>query len=475
MNDFRIETDSMGHVKVPADALWGAQTERSRQNFQIGEEKMPLEVIYALVEIKKAAAKVNLQQDRLSEKRSHAIVKACDAILAGKYTEAFPLKVWQTGSGTQTNMNVNEAIAHLCNQSNPDLDVHPNDHVNLSQSSNDTFPSAMHIAASKMIHNHLLPEGENWKKILLDKQGQYENTLKVGRTHLQDATPLTFGQEISGWYGMIEKNMHFIDQSSHALQELALGGTAVGTGINADPSFGEKIAKTLSEQLQMEFSSDSNKFFALTSHSGLNYVHGAIRSLAADLLKIVNDIRWLASGPRAGLCEINIPENEPGSSIMPGKVNPTQSEALSMATMQVMGNDTVIQFAASQGNFELNVFKPVIIYNFLQSVHLLNDAMRSFRIHCLEGMTANEKRMQKMVDQSLMTVTALSPHIGYEKSAKIAHYAHDNQVSIKEAAVTLGFVDEKSFSEWVNTSSLLGKSKQQRINEASRIPDSYER
>ncbi|MBC2164234.1 class II fumarate hydratase [Listeria booriae] len=441
----RIERDTIGEIAVPGDKFWGAQTERSRQNFKIGEEKMPREIIKAFARLKKATARSNADLGKLAQDKADAIAVVCDRIVTGELDGHFPLVVWQTGSGTQSNMNVNEVVAFVA-----DADVHPNDDVNMSQSSNDTFPTAMHIAAYEVIAEDLMPELVEMRRVLGEKKEKYWRMVKIGRTHLQDATPLTLGQEISGWESMIRHAEKFILESSDHLLELAIGGTAVGTGLNATADFGERVAKHLEADTGYAFRSAENKFYALTSHGELNFVHGALRSLAADLMKIANDVRFLASGPRSGIGELTIPANEPGSSIMPGKVNPTQCEALTMVAAQVMGNDTTINVAASQGNFELNVYKPVIIYNFLQSVRLLADGMRSFRIHCLEGLEANEDAMQELVDRSLMLVTALNPHIGYEKAAKIAKTAFAEDLSLKEAAIRSGFVTAEQFEAWID-------------------------
>ncbi|MGX7031563.1 class II fumarate hydratase [Vagococcus zengguangii] len=451
---FRIEKDSLGEVKVASDKKWGAQTQRSLENFVIGNNTMPLAVVYGLVEIKRAAALVNHQLGKLSAEKSQAIVAACDAILTGKYGDQFPLKIYQTGSGTQSNMNVNEVIAHLCNEKVPGL-IHPNDDVNMSQSSNDTFPTAMHIAAYQAIINNLLPELSEWIEELKLLEDKNQHVIKIGRTHLQDATPLTFGQEISGWRVMIEKAQEFVGLSLDAISHLTIGGTAVGTGLNAPENFDTLMCEVISAHTQLPFNSEENKFYGLTSHSELSFVHGALRALAGDLMKIANDVRWLASGPRSGLGEITIPSNEPGSSIMPGKVNPTQAEALTMVVCQVMGNDTTIQFASSQGNFELNVYKPVIIANFLESVQLLSDAMRSFRMNCLVGLEANKAAMAEGMKNSLMLVTALNPHIGYEKAAKVAKYAHENHTTLEKAIIALGYATKEEFSEWLKPEEMI--------------------
>ncbi|MBF2596882.1 class II fumarate hydratase [Listeria welshimeri] len=446
----RIERDTLGEISVDATKYWGAQTERSRRNFAIGDNQMPKEIIYAFAELKKAAAKVNAAEGKLPVEKSIAIGNVCDQIIAGELDEHFPLVVWQTGSGTQSNMNINEVIAHVANLTLGENQVHPNDDVNMSQSSNDAFPTAMHIAAYEALVTKLLPEITKMEAVLTAKKNKYMHLVKIGRTHLQDATPLTLGQEISGWEACLTNNKNYLESSMKAILPLAIGGTAVGTGLNASQDFGDKVAHELMSQTGYAFTSDSNKYFALTSHSPINYVHGAIRSLASDLMKIANDIRFLASGPRSGIGELIIPANEPGSSIMPGKVNPTQCEAITMVAAQVMGNDTTINVAASQGNFELNVYKPVIIFNFLESIKLLSDSMRSFRIHCLDGLTANESVIETKVNDSLMLVTALNPHIGYEKAAKIAKLAYTDNSTLKEAAIKSGFVTEEEFDSWIN-------------------------
>ncbi|MDP4171637.1 MAG: class II fumarate hydratase [Bacillota bacterium] len=451
--EYRIEKDTMGEVHVPAEKYWGAQTQRSKDNFNIGSEKMPHEVIYGLVFIKKAAALVNQKLSKLSNEKSKAIVHICDEILDGRYDDHFPLAVWQTGSGTQTNMNVNEVIANRANEvlkkQGSTVKIHPNDDVNMSQSSNDTFPTAMHIAAYTMIQERLLPSLVKLKKTLRSKEESYQHIIKIGRTHLQDATPLTLGQEISGWRAMLEKNEKMILQASEFMLDLAIGGTAVGTGINADPLFGNDVASELAKLTGYPYRSSENKFHALTSHDEIVFVHGALKALAADLMKIANDVRWLSSGPRSGIGELLIPSNEPGSSIMPGKVNPTQSEALTMIACQVFGNDSAIGFAASQGNFELNVFKPVIVYNLIQSIRLLADGMNSFHDHCALGIEANETVIKEHLERSLMLVTALNVHIGYEKAAEIAKSAFTNNLTLKEAAMKTGYLTNDQFDQWV--------------------------
>ena len=453
MDNFRIERDTLGDVRVPADKYWGAQTQRSLNNFDIGTEKMPLEVVNALTITKKAAAVVNHQLGKLAEVKMKAIVSVCDQILSGRYNEHFPLAVWQTGSGTQTNMNVNEVIANRANDllisQGKNERVHPNDDVNMSQSSNDTFPTAMHIAAYTKLTEKLLPAMNELKATLVKKENTFGNIVKIGRTHLQDATPLTLGQEISGWRAMLEKDEMMVLDASKYLLSLAIGGTAVGTGINAHPEFGDRITQVLTKLTGYPFQTSHNKFHALTSHDEIVFVHGALKALAADLMKIANDIRWLASGPRSGIGELTIPANEPGSSIMPGKVNPTQSEALTMVACQIFGNDATIGFAASQGNFELNVFKPVIIYNVIQSISLLTDSIRSFNEKCAVGIEVNEEVITMHVERSLMLVTALNPHIGYEKAAEIAKLAFKENSTLKEAAIKTGYVSAKQFDEWV--------------------------
>ncbi|MEN1935260.1 class II fumarate hydratase [Paenibacillus sp. 102] len=457
--EYRIERDTLGEMKVPADKLWAAQTQRSKENFPIGTEHMPLEVVQAFAILKKSAAISNQKLGKLSEEKAQAIVEAVDEILAGKWNEHFPLVVWQTGSGTQSNMNVNEVIANRGNQilkeKRLDAHIHPNDDVNMSQSSNDTFPTALHVACVIAVENQVLPAITKLKETLQEKVTTFQHIIKIGRTHLQDATPLTLGQEISGWHRMLEKTERMITESNTYMKELAIGGTAVGTGINAHPKFGAMVAEEISQFTGKQFVSAPNKFHALTSHDEVVFVHGALKALAADLMKIANDVRWLASGPRSGLGEIIIPANEPGSSIMPGKVNPTQSEALTMVVAQVMGNDATIGFAASQGNFELNVFKPVIAYNFLQSARLLADATVSFNDKCAVGIEANEEVINQNVNRSLMLVTALNPHIGYENAAKIAKHAHKEGLTLKEAALQSGLLTEEQFDEIVDPKKMI--------------------
>ena len=446
----RIEHDSMGEIAVEDDKYWGAQTQRSYENFKIGIEKIPFEVIYAFAHLKLACAKVNYEIGKINEQKKEIIATVCDEILCGKLDDHFPLSVWQTGSGTQSNMNINEVIANRGNEIAKEKLLHPNDDVNKGQSSNDTFPTAMHIAAIEAIQKQLLPELQNMIDSMKRLEQENKDIIKIGRTHLQDATPLRFSQEISGWRNMLENNMDMLQKGIDSLRKLAIGGTAVGTGLNSFEGFSERVCNELSSQLSTQFISDPNKFHALSSKDDITFAHGAVKALAANCMKIANDIRWLASGPRCGLQEIFIPENEPGSSIMPGKVNPTQCEAMTMVCVQVMGNDATIGFAASQGNFELNVFMPVIIYNFLQSVRLLSDALKSFRIHCVEGIRPNEEKMNAYLHNSLMLVTALNPYIGYEKAAKTAKKAYKEGISLKEACVSLGYLSEKEFDKYVN-------------------------
>lgn len=447
--EYRIEHDTMGEVRVPANHYWGAQTQRSHENFPIGTETIPREVIRAFAILKKAAALANCRLGNLDQKRTDAIAAACDEILAGRLDEEFPLVVWQTGSGTQSNMNVNEVVAARANEILGEKLVHPNDHVNKSQSSNDTFPTAMHIAALIAVEDHVLPAIDVLDQTFVKLSEEYADVIKVGRTHLQDATPLTLGQEISGWAASLEKDAKMLRQSLDEVRELALGGTAVGTGLNALPEFGETVAAEISALTGKTFITAPNKFHALTSKDELVYVHGAMKALASDLMKIANDVRLLSSGPRCGIGELLIPENEPGSSIMPGKVNPTQCEAMTMVAVQVMANDVAVSMAASQGNFELNVFMPVCIYNFLQSARLLGDAMLSFEERCARGIKPNREKIQEYLNQSLMLVTALNPHIGYENAAKVAKTAFRENLTLKEAAVKLGMLSGERFDEIV--------------------------
>lgn len=444
---YRIERDSMGEVNVPEKALWGAQTERSHVNFNIGIETMPLPVIRAFAVLKKASAEINLELGRLSEEKYGLIKKACEEIYKGKHDKEFPLKVWQTGSGTQSNMNVNEVISNRGNILAGKRILHPNDDVNMSQSSNDTFPTAMHIAAVLEVKKLLLPAIEKLITTFERLERENDDVVKSGRTHLQDATPIKFSQEISGWRFMLINSLEEIKLSMKGLYKLALGGTAVGTGINAPKNFDKLVAKKIAEFTDEPFVTAENKFHALTAKDALVACHGAIKGLAANMMKIANDVRWLASGPRLGLGEIYIPENEPGSSIMPGKVNPTQCEAVTMVAVQVMGNDVAVGIAASQGNFELNVFMPVLIYNFLQSVRLLGDVIRSFNDNCAVGIRPNREKMHDNLHNSLMLVTCISPYIGYDNAAAVAKKAYKDGISLKKACLELGYMDAESFDE----------------------------
>ncbi len=457
--EYRIEKDTLGEVKVPVDKYWGAQTQRSFQNFKIGKEKMPLEIILAFAILKKAAAITNRKLGLLDEKKADVIEKVCDEILQEKLEEHFPLVVWQTGSGTQSNMNVNEVIANRSNEILGEKLIHSNDDVNKSQSSNDTFPTAMHIAAVMELEDRLLPAIKELKKTFERLIEENKDIIKVGRTHLQDATPLTLGQEISGWYNMLEKSIVMIEKSVEELKELALGGTAVGTGLNTHPDFAQMVAGEMSRITGKNFVTAKNKFHSLTSKDELVFAHGALKALAVDLMKIANDIRWLASGPRGGIGEITIPANEPGSSIMPGKVNPTQSEALTMVAVQVMANDVAVGIAASQGNFELNVFMPVCIYNFLQSVRLLSDGVHSFNKNCAVGIKPNKEKIEEYLKNSLMLVTALNPYIGYDNAAKIAKKAHAEGITLKEAALKLNLLTEEKFDEILRPEKMISPQK----------------
>ena len=448
--EYRIEHDTMGKVRVPADRYWGAQTQRSYENFKIGTQRMPEEIIHAFGILKKAAAQANLALGALDEERAVAIQQAADEVISGKLQDHFPLVIYQTGSGTQSNMNVNEVIANRANEILGKKLVHPNDHVNKSQSSNDTFPTAMHIAAVQAVEDRLLPALDQLADTFARLKKENTDIIKTGRTHLQDATPLTLGQEISAWYAMLTETRAMLTQSLAGVRKLALGGTAVGTGLNAPQGFAELSAQKISEITGKPFETAPNKFHALTAKDALVFCHGAMKALAADLMKIANDVRWLASGPRCGIGEIIIPENEPGSSIMPGKVNTTQCEALTMVCVKVMGNDAAIGFAASQGNFQLNVFMPVLICSFLESARLLADAMRSFNLHCAEGILPNLQKIDENMNKSLMLVTALNPHIGYENAAKIAKLAHKENLTLKEAALQLRLVSEEDFAKWVD-------------------------
>lgn len=445
--EYRIEKDSMGEMQVPADRYWAAQTQRSFQNFKIGGEKMPKEIIHAFGILKKGAAITNNHLGKLDDQKLDVICKAADEVIAGTLNDHFPLVVWQTGSGTQSNMNTNEVIANRGNEIAGEKLLHPNDHINMSQSSNDTFPTALHIAAATSIEDQLFPAIDKLIETFKRLEAENDDVVKSGRTHLQDAVPVKFSQEISGWRNMLEKSKKMLEAALPGLKELALGGTAVGTGLNAPKGFDVEVAKVISELTGKEFVTAENKFHALTSKDDITFAHGALKALAANLMKIANDVRWLASGPRCGLGEIFIPENEPGSSIMPGKVNPTQCESLTMVAVQVMGNDAAVGFAASQGNFELNVFMPVIAYNFLQSVRLLADGIISFNDNCAVGITANREKMKHNLHNSLMLVTALNPYIGYDNAAKTSKKAYKENISLKQACVELGFLTEEKFDE----------------------------
>ncbi len=453
--NYRTEKDTMGEVQVPADKFWGAQTERSRNNFKIGPEgSMPQEIVEAFAYLKKAAAFTNAELGVLSNEKRDMIAKVCDEILEGKLHDQFPLVIWQTGSGTQSNMNVNEVVSNKAHVNNGGTlgeksEIHPNDDVNKSQSSNDTYPTAMHIAAYKKVVEHTLPSVEILRNTLNEKAESFKTVVKIGRTHLMDATPLTLGQEFSGYVAQLDYSMKAISNTLDHLQEIALGGTAVGTGLNTPKGYDVLVAKYISEFTGLPFETAPNKFEALAAHDAIVETHGALKQLAVVLYKIAQDIRFLASGPRSGIGEIHIPENEPGSSIMPGKVNPTQNEAMTMVCAQVLGNDTTISFAGTQGNFELNVFKPVMAYNFLQSAQLLGDACISFNDHCAVGIEPNEPRIKELVEKSLMLVTALNTHIGYENAAKIAKTAHKNGTTLKEESVNLGLLTAEQFDEWV--------------------------
>lgn len=449
--EYRIEHDSLGEVKVPADKYWAAQTERSHENFQIGVgiETMPREITHAFGILKKAAARANnsLKPEKMTAEKLEAISKACDEVISGSLNDHFPLVVWQTGSGTQSNMNANEVIANRANEIAGSKLCHPNDDINMSQSSNDTFPTAMHISAVIALEDKLIPAAKHLIDVLVKLEKENEGIVKSGRTHLQDAVPISFSQEISGWRSSLEKDIELINLAIDPLRELALGGTAVGTGLNAPKGFDTKVAEEISSLSGKKFVTAANKFHSLTSKDEIVFAHGAVKALAADMMKIANDVRWLASGPRVGLGEITIPANEPGSSIMPGKVNPTQCEAVTMVAVQVMGNDVAIGMAASQGNFELNVFMPVAAYNFLQSVRLLAEAIVSFTDRCAVGIKADKEKMHNNLHNSLMLVTALNPYIGYENAAKTSHLAFEENISLKEACVKLGFMTEEEFDK----------------------------
>jgi fumarate hydratase class II len=456
----RVETDSMGSIKVPDEKYWGAQTQRSIQNFPIGTEKMPIELIHALGLVKKAAALVNHELGLLAPKKKELIVQTCNELLSGKLDEHFDLVIWQTGSGTQTNMNVNEVIANRAIEKSggtlgSKIPIHPNDDVNMSQSSNDVFPTAMHIATMSAIKKHLLPHLKLLAKGFRAKAQQFQKIVKVGRTHLMDAAPLTLGQEFSGYAAQIENAIRAVEVSLHPVSELALGGTAVGTGLNSPAHFDKKTAEAISKLTGYSFVTAPNKFAALAANDGLVEVSGALKVVACAFMKIANDIRWLASGPRCGLGELFLPENEPGSSIMPGKVNPTQSESMTMVAVQVMGNDAAITFAGSMGNFELNVFKPVIIYNLLQSIRLLSDVAKNFHDKCLVGIKPNVKQIQKHLDQSLMLATAFNPVIGYDKAAKIVQKAYKESLTLKQAALKLGYLTSKEFDQIIDPKKMI--------------------
>ncbi|MBK6959131.1 MAG: class II fumarate hydratase [Nitrosomonas sp.] len=458
----REERDTMGVVEVPAEALWGAQTQRSLQNFKISSERMPVALIHALAKVKRAAAKVNHDLGLLNAASTAAIIEAADEVIAGHFDDQFPLAVWQTGSGTQTNMNVNEVLANRASEilgggRGTSRIVHPNDEVNKGQSSNDVFPTAMHVAAVQELQQRLIPAIQQLRDTLAGKSQAFDSIVKIGRTHLQDATPLTLGQEFSGYVAQLDHGLRHVEAAMAHVCELALGGTAVGTGLNAHPEFAVRVAAELSRLTGLPFVTAPNKFEALASNDALVHAHGALKTLAASLMKIANDIRWLASGPRCGIGELRIPENEPGSSIMPGKVNPTQSEAMTMVCCQVMGNDVAVNMGGALGNFELNVMKPLIIHNFLQSVRLLADAMVSFNEHCAAGIEANIERIDRLMHNSLMLVTALNPHIGYDKAAEIAKKAHREGITLKAAAIATGYVTSEQFESWVIPEKMVGK------------------
>jgi fumarate hydratase class II len=459
--NYREERDTMGTMQVPVEALWGAQTQRSLQNFRISGERMPIALIHALALVKRAAAKVNCDLGLLDAERAEAIIQAADEVIAGRHDAEFPLAVWQTGSGTQTNMNMNEVLANRASEllgggRGTECRIHPNDDVNKGQSSNDVFPSAMHVAAACSIQQQLLPALMMLKGTLAAKAEEFASIVKIGRTHLQDATPLTLGQEFSGYVSQLEHGLEHLQATLPHLHELALGGTAVGTGLNAHAQFAVRVASEVARLTALPFITARNKFEALAANDALVFSHGALKTLAASLLKIANDIRWLASGPRCGIGELKIPENEPGSSIMPGKVNPTQSEAMIMLCCQVMGNDVAINMGGAMGNFELNVMKPLIIHNFLQSVRLLSDGMSGFNEHCASGITANVEHIEELMRNSLMLVTALAPHIGYDRAAEIAKRAHRDSTTLKQAATELGYVTAEQFEQWVRPEDMVG-------------------
>jgi fumarate hydratase class II len=462
MNDTRSEHDSFGEVSVPADRLWGAQTERAIRHFDISTERMPRELILALALVKRCAALVNLRLGALDERKARAIAEAAGEVMAGRHEAEFPLAVWQTGSGTQTNMNMNEVLANRASalMGGPvgrDRLIHPNDEVNCGQSSNDVFPTAMSVAAVRAIEGALLPALGALRDTLAEKAQAFADVVKIGRTHLQDATPMTLGQEMSGWAAQLDHGIGHVEASLPHLRELAIGGTAIGTGLNTHPDFGRLVAEALSREAGTPFVTAPNRFEALAAHDAMVHAHGALKTVAAALTKIANDVRWLASGPRSGLGEIRIPENEPGSSIMPGKVNPTQCEALTMACCQVMGNDVAVNIAGASGNFELNVYKPVIAHNVLQSIRLLAGGARSFDAHCARGIEPDRARIAELVGRSLMLVTALSPHIGYDKAAQIARTAHASGATLREAAVASGHVTADQFDAWVRPEDMIGR------------------
>lgn len=464
MTTNRREKDSMGAIDVPADKLWGAQTQRSLEHFRISTEKMPVSLIHALALTKRAAAQVNQDLGLLSAEKAAAIISAADEVLADKHPDEFPLAIWQTGSGTQSNMNMNEVLANRASEllggvRGMERKVHPNDDVNKSQSSNDVFPTAMHVAAIIGLREHLIPQLKVLTQTLSEKSQAFSDIVKIGRTHLQDATPLTLGQEISGWVAMLEHNLRHIDHSLPHLCELALGGTAVGTGLNTHPEYAVRVAKALAEVTGQPFVTAPNKFEALGTCDALVHAHGTLKGLAASLMKIANDVRWLASGPRCGIGEISIPENEPGSSIMPGKVNPTQCEAMTMLCCQVIGNDVAVNLGGASGNFELNVYRPMVIHNFLQSVRLLADGMESFNEHCATGIEPNRERISQLLNESLMLVTALNTHIGYDKAAEIAKKAHKEGLTLKASALALGYLTEAEFDAWVRPEAMVGSMK----------------
>lgn len=464
MTTVRHEKDSMGAIDVPADKLWGAQTQRSLEHFRISTEKMPVSLIQALALTKRAAAKVNQDLGLLTADKATAIINAADEVLAGKHPDEFPLAIWQTGSGTQSNMNMNEVLANRASEllggvRGMERKVHPNDDVNKSQSSNDVFPTAMHVAAVIAIREQLIPQLNVLKATLNEKAQAFRDIVKIGRTHLQDATPLTLGQEISGWVAMLEHNLNHIEYSLPHLAELALGGTAVGTGLNTHPEYAVRVAEELANITGQPFVTAPNKFEALATCDALVHTHGALKGLAASLMKIANDVRWLASGPRCGIGEISIPENEPGSSIMPGKVNPTQCEAMTMLCCQVLGNDVVVNLGGASGNFELNVYRPMVIHNVLQSIRLLADGMESFNEHCAVGIEPNRERISQLLNESLMLVTALNTHIGYDKAAEIAKKAHKEGLTLKASALALGYLTEEDFDAWVRPEAMVGSLK----------------